>query len=330
MKKALILGVTGQDGSYLAEILLNSGLQVHGLVRKAATDNTNNIKHIINSDYYKSGQFKLIKGDLLDNGSIFHAIANSEPDYIYNEADQDHVAWSYEIPSYSISTTTTSVVNIMEAIRVINSDIKYFQPVSSNIFGVPTEEPQNENTFHNPVSPYGIAKSATFHLCKFYRNSYDLNISTAILYNHESPRRPEEYLSRKVTMAVAKIKAGIQDELILGDLNGYVDWGYAKDFMEIVKAINESDHNEDFIVGTGILTRVGDFVEKTFSQQNLDWEKYVKTSNEFKRPVSTGNLCADISKLRSELSIEPRIQIDDLISIMLESDIETVAALNKK
>lgn len=328
MKTALVLGATGQDGSYLTEILLDSGLQVYGLIRKASTDNTNNIKHLINSEYYKSGQFKIIKGDLLDNASIFHAIAKSQPDFIYNEADQDHVAWSYEIPSYSISTTTTSVVNILEAIRVINPTIKYFQPVSSNIFGVPNEEPQNEDTFHNPVSPYGIAKSATFHLCKFYRDSYDLNVSTAILYNHESPRRPEEYLSRKVTMAVAKIKAGIQDELVLGDLNGYVDWGYAKDFMEIIKVINESNFNEDFVVGTGTLTRVGDFVEKAFNQQNLDWKKYVKTSSEFKRPVSTGNLCADISKLKSKLSIEPKVQIDDLISIMLESDIEIVASQN--
>ena len=324
MKTALVLGATGQDGSYLTEILLNAGMNVFGLIRKASTDNTQNIKHLINSDYFKSGQFKLLKGDLLDNASIFHAIAKSEPDYIYNEADQDHVAWSYEIPSYSISTTTTSVVNILEAIRVINSDIKFFQPISSNIFGVPNEEPQNEMTFHNPVSPYGIAKSATFHLCNFYRNSYDLNISTAILYNHESPRRPEEYLSRKVTMAVAKIKAGLQDELILGDLNGYVDWGYAKDFMEIAKSINESELNEDYVVGTGILTRVGDFVEKAFSQQNLDWEKYVKTSSEFKRPMSTGNLCADISKLKSQLSIEPKVKIDELISIMLESDIKSI------
>lgn len=328
MKTALVLGTTGQDGSYLTEILLNSGMKVYGLIRKAATDNTQNIKHLIDSDFFKSGQFQLIKGDLLDNASIFKAISITKPDYIYNEADQDHVAWSYEIPCYSISTTTTSVVNIMEAIRVINPEIKYFQPVSSNIFGIPNEEPQNEKTFHNPVSPYGIAKSATYHLCNFYRNSYNLNVSTAILYNHESPRRPEEYLSRKVTMAVAKIKAGIQDELILGDLNGYVDWGYARDFMEIAKIINESELNEDYIVGTGVLTRVGDFVQKAFEQQGLDWEQYVKTSNEFKRPVSTGNLCADISKLKSDLSIEPKVKIDELISIMLESDIKKIESKN--
>jgi GDPmannose 4,6-dehydratase len=324
MKTALVLGTTGQDGSYLTEILLNSGLKVYGLIRKASTDNTQNIKHLIDSDYFKSGQFQLIKGDLLDNASIFQSIAKSKPDYIYNEADQDHVAWSYEIPSYSISTTTTSVVNIMEAIRVLNPEIKFFQPVSSNIFGIPSEELQNENTFHNPVSPYGIAKSATFHLCNFYRNSYNLKVSTAILYNHESPRRPEEYLSRKVTMAVAKIKAGIQDELILGDLNGYVDWGYAKDFMEIAKVINESEYDENYVVGTGVLTRVGDFVDKAFKQQNLEWEKYVKSSIEFKRPVSTGNLRADISKLKSKLGIEPKVKIDELISIMLESDIKSL------
>ena len=324
MKKALVLGITGQDGSYLAEILLSAGIKVYGLVRKSATGNTINIDHLLKSEYYKSGQLSLLRGDLLDSASIFKAISNSNPDYIYNEADQDHVAWSYDIPGYSISTTTTSVVNILEAIRVINPQIKFFQPVSSNIFGIPIEEPQNEDTFHNPVSPYGIAKSATFHLCKFYRKSYDLNISTAILYNHESPRRPEEYLSRKVTSAVAHIKAGLQNELILGDLNGYVDWGYARDFMEIVKVINESSLNEDFIVGTGNLTKVEDFVKKAFLIQDLNWKDYVKTSKEFARPVSTGNLCADISKLKKQLNIEPKVQIDELISIMLDSDIKSI------
>ena len=153
MANVLIFGITGQDGSYLAEIMLESNHNVYGLVRKSATGNTKNINHLLESDYYKSGQLKILKGDLLDNASIFKAINDSKPDYIYNEADQDHVAWSYEIPSYSISTTTTSVINILEAIKFINPEIKYFQPVSSNMFGIPNEEPQNELTFHNPVSP---------------------------------------------------------------------------------------------------------------------------------------------------------------------------------
>jgi len=327
MKKALVLGITGQDGSYLAEILLESGIEVHGLIRKSATGNTKNIDHLLNSDFYKSGKLKLVKGDLLDSASIFKAISTIMPDYIYNEADQDHVAWSYDIPSYSITTTTTSVINILEAIRTINTKINYFQPVSSNMFGVPNEEPQNEETYHNPVSPYGIAKSATFHLCNFYRKSYDMNISTGILYNHESPRRPDEYLSRKVTLAVAKIKNGLQKELILGDLSGFVDWGYAKDFMNIAKKINESNHNDNFVIGTGKLTKVEDFVKKAFSQAELDWSNYVKTSDEFKRPVSTGRLCADITKLKSKLGIEPNVDIDELISIMLESDLKLVKSI---
>jgi GDPmannose 4,6-dehydratase len=324
MVKVLILGCTGQDGSYLTEILLKEGYEVHGLVRKSATSNTINIDHIISSEYYKSGQFKIVRGDLLDHASIFKAISQIEPDFVYNEADQDHVSWSYDIPSYSLSTTTTAAVNILESIKIINPKINFFQPVSSNMFGIPIDETQNEKTSHYPVSPYGIAKSATFHLCRFYRESYDMNVSTGILYNHESPRRPEEYLSRKVTMAVAKIKKGIQKKLVLGDLNGYVDWGYAKEFMEIAKKINESNLADDFVVGTGVLTKVEDFVKIAFDKADLNWKDYVTTSEQFKRPVPTGTLCADTSKLEEKLSIKPKVLIDDLISIMLENDLKNV------
>jgi GDPmannose 4,6-dehydratase len=328
MTKVLILGVTGQDGSYLTEILLNEGYQVFGLLRKSATGNTKNIDYLIQSEYFKSGQLKLLRGDLLDHASIFKAITKAEPDYIYNEADQDHVSWSYDIPSYSISTTTTAVVNILETIRIINPEISFFQPVSSNMFGIPSEEPQNEETAHRPVSPYGIAKSATYNLCKFYRESYNLKVSTGILYNHESPRRPEEYLSRKVSMAVSKIKLGLQDTLILGDLNGFVDWGYAKEFMEIAKKVNESNLAEDFIIGTGALTKVENFVSLAFEKVNLNWRDYVKTSEEFKRPVPTGRLAADTSKLQKKLGIKPEVLIEELISIMVESDIKTLESLN--
>jgi GDPmannose 4,6-dehydratase len=324
MSKVLILGVTGQDGSYLAEILLKSGHEVFGLLRKSATGNTANIDHLINSKYFQSGQFKLVRGDLLDHASIFKAINNTKPNFIYNEADQDHVSWSYDIPSYSISTTTTAVVNILDAIRVINPEINFFQPVSSNMFGIPVEEPQNEKTPHYPVSPYGIAKSATFNLCKFYRNSYKLNVSTGILYNHESPRRPQEYLSRKVTMSAAKIKLGLQKKLILGDLNGYIDWGYAKEFMQIAQKINESNNSDDFIIGTGVLTQVKDFVKITFEKVELNWKDYVETSDEFKRPVQTGSLAADISKLYNKLRVKPEVMIDELITIMVESDLKSI------
>lgn len=325
MKKALVLGVTGQDGSYLAEILLESGYQVCGLIRKSATSNTQNIDHLINSKYFSSGKFTLKRGDLLDHASIFSAIKEFKPRYIYNEADQDHVAWSYEIPAYSISTTTTSVINILEAIKILDPDIRYFQPVSSNMFGIPQDDSQSEITSHNPVSPYGIAKSATFHICKFYRESYNLNVSTGIFYNHESPRRPDEYLSRKVTKAASRIKLGLQQELILGDLSGFVDWGFAKEYMEIAKKINESNLNEDFIVGTGQLTKVEDFVNLAFKQLDMDWKQYVKTSSEFMRPVPTGSLKADISKLKNLLNIHPVISIEDLISLMIESDMKIEA-----
>lgn len=324
MDKALIFGITGQDGSYLTEILLKSGYKVYGVVRKSATGNTKNIEHLLKSDFIKSEQLVIVRGDLLDHSSIFKIISTIEPKYIYNEADQDHVAWSYDIPSYSFSITTTAVANILESIKVINPKIKFFQPVSSNMFGIPIKEPQDEKTYHNPISPYGIAKSATFHLCKFYRSAYKLNISTGIMFNHESPRRPEEYLSRKVTMAVAKIKSGLQQELILGDLNNFVDWGYAKEFMEIVQKINESNEPDDFIVGTGVLTKVENFVKIAFNKANLDWKDFVKTSDKYKRPIPTGNLVADTRKLKKKLGIQPKIMIDDLISIMIDSDLKNL------
>jgi len=323
MNKALIFGVTGQDGSYLAEILLDAGYEVFGVIRKTATSNTSNIDHLINSEKYKS-TFKLLRGDLLDHSSIFKIISTTQPDYIYNEADQDHVAWSYEIPTYSFSITTNAVINILESIKTINPKINYFQPVSSNMFGIPTEEMQNEHTKHLPVSPYGIAKSATFHLCNFYRQSFGINISTGIFYNHESPRRPVEYLSRKVTMAAAKIKNGIQKKLILGDLNGYVDWGYAKEYMQIAKKINESNLNDNFIIGTGELTQVKDFVKIAFDKINMNWNDFVETSKEFKRPVKTGDLCADTTKLKKLLNVSPKVKISELIDIMLDSDLAYV------
>jgi GDPmannose 4,6-dehydratase len=322
VSKILIFGVTGQDGSYLAEILLKQGHEVHGMVRKSATGNTINIDHLIDSELHDSAQFKLHRGDLLDHASIFKCINEVRPNYIYNEADQDHVSWSYDIPSYSISITTTAVVNIMEAIRVIDPTIKFFQPVSSNMFGVPESEYQNEDAAHKPVSPYGIAKSATFNLCKFYRDSYGLRISTGIFYNHESPRRPDEYLSRKVTKAAARIKLGLQDKLVLGDLNSYVDWGYAREFMEIAKLINEADLAEDFVVGTGELTKVEDFVIKAFEKVGLDWKDYVETSDAFKRPVPTGSLRADNSKLKRMVGIKPKVLIDQLIELMVAHDLE--------
>jgi len=327
MLKIIIFGVTGQDGSYLAEILLNQGYEVHGVIRKSATGNTINIDHLIDSKFHDSSQFKLHRGDLLDHASIFKCINEVRPDYIYNEADQDHVSWSYDIPSYSISITTTAVVNIIEAIRVIDPTIKFFQPVSSNMFGVPESEYQDENTAHKPVSPYGIAKSATFNLCKYYRDSYGLRISTGIFYNHESPRRPDEYLSRKVTKAAARIKLGLQDKLVLGDLNSYVDWGYAREYMEIAKLINEADLAEDFIIGTGELTKVKDFVIKAFEKVELDWREYVETSDTFKRPVPTGSLRADNSKLDRMVGIKPKILIDHLIELMIEHDLETEGKL---
>lgn len=320
MKKVFILGVTGQDGSYLAEICLQKGYDVFGLYRKSATGNLKNIEHIIDSDN-KRKNFTLVQGDINDHGSIFRSIYDIKPDLIFNEADQDHVAWSYVIPSYSLNTSTVAVANILEAIKQIVPNCNYFQPVSSNMFGKVETHKQNENTPHQPVSPYGIAKSATFHLCRYYRESFGLNISTGIFYNHESERRSPEYLSRKVTMAAARIKKGLQHKLQLGDLSAKVDWGYAKEYMRIAELINSSNLNSDYIIGTGKLVSVEEFVDKTFLQLDLNYKNYIEISDDLKRPSKTGQLCADTSKLYNDFSIAPTIPIEKIITKMVKHDL---------
>lgn len=323
--RVLIFGVTGQDGSFLADRYVAQGAEVFGVYRKTSAPNFRNILPLL-SDEVKN--FNLIKGDVLDHSSVFRIIHDTQADLIFNEADQDHVAWSYAIPGYSIQTTTTAVANMLEAIKTCSPKAKFFQPVSSNMFGRVLQVPQKEETAHNPVSPYGIAKSATFHLCRYYRDSYHLNISTGIFYNHESERRTSEYLSRKVTLAVSRIDAGIQKTLELGDLTGYVDWGCAREYMDIASKINESGLCDDFIVGTGVLTKVEDFVANVFSMRNLDYRKYVRKNDKLARPIPTGQLQACTEKLNLKLGVTPKVTLQELTKRMLDYDCKNVLIKN--
>ncbi|MCK4791162.1 MAG: GDP-mannose 4,6-dehydratase, partial [Desulfobacteraceae bacterium] len=232
MKKALIFGVTGQDGSYLADVLLDKGYEVHGMARRSATGNTKNIEHLIRDEEVFNRRFFLHRGDLADATSIYRIIDSVEPHEVYNEADQDHVVWSYDMVGYSTDITGSAVGRILEAIKQVNSSIRFFQPCSSHMFGKPQDSPQTEMTPFNPQSPYACAKVMAYYLTRYYREAFGMFASTAILYNHESPRNTTEYVTRKITTSAARIALGKQDKLILGDLSARIDWGYSKEYME--------------------------------------------------------------------------------------------------
>ena len=315
-KKALVLGITGQDGSYLAEILLEKGYEVHGMIRKSATGNTVNINHILD---------KIIvhRGDLNDAQSIYRIINEVRPKEIYNEADQDHVGWSNSMPSYSYDVTGNVVGKILEMIKEIDKNIKYFQPISSNIFG-DAENPQTEKTELKPQSPYGCAKAFAYILAKYYREVHGMFVSTGIFYNHESPRRTEDYVTRKITKAAVRISKGLQKELMLGNLDAKIDFGYAKEYMEAAWSIMQLDESDDFIINTGEVHSVKEFLDETFSQLGLNSDHYVKFDPRFARPGKIMSLLGDNSKAREKFGYRPQVKFKELIQIMIESDLKEV------
>jgi len=314
MKKALILGITGQDGSYLSEILLEKGYEVHGLLRHSATGNTKNINHILN-------KITIHRGDILDATSLYRIIKEINPEEIYNEADQDHAGWSFDIVDYQYNVTGAAVGRILEIIRQLNPKIKYFQPISSNVFGRPDEEFQNENTPFRPQSPYACAKVLALVITRFYREAYGMFASTGIFYNHESPRRTENYVTRKITRAAAKISLGLQDKLELGDRSIKIDWGYAKEYMEAANSILQLDKPDDFIIATGEAYSVQEFVDEAFKTINLDPEKYVVTNPKFLRPATNKTMIGDISKAEKTFGFNPKVKFKELVKLMVESDL---------
>jgi len=318
-KKALIAGITGQDGSYLAELLLGKGYEVHGVVRASATGNTKNIEGIISKVH-------IHKGDLQDPLSIYRAIEKTEPDEIYNEADQDHVAWSYDTAPYSYDVTGAAAGRFMEIIKEVNPKIKYFQPVSSNIFGEVEDDTvaQTEESKLNPQSPYACAKAFAFHLARYYRTVDGLLISTGIFFNHESPRRAEKYFSRKVTKAVAEIYRGLRDRLEVGDLDLNIDWGHAKEYMEAAWNILQLDKPSDYIICTGEIHSLREFLEESFKTVGLDSEKYVRINPELIRKSKTSSLMGDSSKAKEAFGFEPKIKFEDLVKMMVENDLKEV------
>ena len=316
-KKILILGVTGQDGSILAKYLLRKNFKVHGLVRKSATGNLVNIKMIIgNSNFF------VHHGDLLDLISIEKIIRKVKPDEIYNFADQDHVRWSFEMPFYSFDITGSSVVKILEIIKNHSPKSKYFQPLSSNIFGNSKRIKQDENEKFSPLSIYALGKVTAYYACKMYSSVYGLKIYGAIFYNHESEFRPEEYVTRKITKSVARIFYGKQKKLILGDIKAKIDWGYAGDYVKAAYDIMQLKTPDFFIIASGKSHSVEFFAKKCFEYVGLNYKKYLSVDKKLFRPKKNSTLVGNTNKAKRLIKFKNRTNIQKLISIMMESDLE--------
>jgi len=327
MKKALILGVTGQDGSYLADFLIEKGYTVYGMARRSATGNTRNIQHLLDDETIVNQNFFVVRGDLADVTSLYRIISEISPDEIYNEADQDHVRWSFDMVGYSADITGAAVGRLLEIIRQINPAIRYFQPCTSNMFGRSNLETQNEQTPFNPQSVYAVSKISAYYFTRYYRENFQMHASTAIFYNHESPRRTSEYVTRKITQSVARIALGKQDRLVLGDLSACIDWGYAREYMEAAWNILQCPEPDDYVIATGEAHSVQEFVNEAFLCVDLDPAKYVNSSSEFIRPTTTSTLVGDTQKAREAFGFDPKIRFKELVKLMVDADIKSESAI---
>jgi len=317
MKTALITGITGQDGSYLAEFLLEKGYEVYGMVRRSSTVNYERISHIQN-------QLTLIQGDLLDQNSLIEAIRTSEPEEVYNLAAQSFVPTSWNQPVLTGEYTALGVTRMLEAIRTVNPKIRFYQASSSEMFGKIRETPQNEKTPFYPRSPYGVAKIYGHWDTVNHRESYGIYCCSGILFNHESPRRGLEFVSRKVTHAAARIKLGLQKELMMGNLDARRDWGYAGDYVEAMWLMLQQDEPDDYVIATGISHSVKDLIKIAFDHLGLDWEKYVKIDPTLLRPAEVDFLMGDSTKAKTKLGWKPRVNFLELVRMMVDHDIKEV------
>ena len=314
MKKALITGITGQDGSYLAEFLLEKGYQVIGMVRRTSTLNFERIKHI-------QDQLELVQGDLLDEVSLMTILREYRPHEVYNLAAQSFVQTSWQQPVFTGEVTALGVTRLLDAIRMVDTDIRFYQASSSEMFGKVREVPQNENTPFYPRSPYGVAKVYGHWITVNYRESYDLFACSGILFNHESPRRGLEFVTRKVTHGAARIKLGLANELRLGNLEARRDWGYAGDYVKAMWLMLQQDEPDDYVVGTGETHSVRELCEVAFGYLDLDWREYVVQDPKFYRPAEVDLLVSDSSKARRVLGWEPQVSFEELIRMMVDADL---------
>jgi len=323
MKKALITGVTGQDGSYLAELLLAKGYEVHGVIRRASSFNTGRISHIFKDPHNPEAKFFLHYGDLSDSEQTSNIIYNIKPDEVYNLGAQSHVRVSFDMPEYSSNISGLGPARILEAIRRSGLKIKFYQASSSEMFGG-SHPPQSETTSFQPRSPYACAKVYAYWMTKNYKEGYDLFAANGILFNHESPRRGETFVTRKVTRAVAAIVAKKQKRLYLGNLKAKLDWGFAPEYVECMWRILQQDKADDFVIGTGESHSVEEFVMQAFDYVGLDWKKYVEIDPRYFRPTEVEDLIANCTKSREKLKWKPKISFNDLVKIMVDADMEAI------
>jgi GDPmannose 4,6-dehydratase len=322
MKKVLITGITGQDGSYLAELLLSKGYEVHGLIRRASTFNTHRIDHIYRDPHQKNGvHLRLHYGDVSASGNLIDLVYSIQPEEIYHLAAQSHVRVSFDLPEYTGDVTGMGTMRILEAIRKSGIQARFYQASSSEMFGS-AKPPQNEDTPFEPQSPYAAAKVYAYWVTRNYRRAYNMFASNGILFNHESPRRGETFVTRKITRAIAAILAGEQDRLYLGNLEARRDWGYAPDYVAAMWKMLQYERSDDFVVGTGEAHSVREFLDEAFGYVNLDWNDYVRIDPRYYRPTEVDHLRADPKKAQEIIDWEPRVFFEDLVRIMVDADLE--------
>jgi len=327
MKKALITGITGQDGSYLAEFLLHKGYEVHGIIRRASTFNTRRLDHLYRDPHVQNGQaLYLHYGDISNSGNLSDIIGEVQPAEIYHLAAQSHVRVSFDLPDYTGDVTGLSTVRILEAIRRAKPDVRFYQASSSEMFGS-APPPQNELTPFQPQSPYAAAKLYAYHITCNYRDAYGLFACNGILFNHESPRRGETFVTRKITRAVAAIVAGRQEHLYLGNLEAKRDWGYAPEYVEAMWLMLQQEEPDDFVIGTGESHTVRDFLEEAFGYVELDWRDHVRIDPRYYRPTEVDYLLADPSRAKRALGWEPKVRFRELVQIMLDADLTLLGVI---
>lgn len=322
MKTALITGITGQDGSYLAEYLLHQGYEVHGIIRRASTFNTRRIDHIYRDPHVKNGErLYLHYGDMGATGVLGDIIYDTKPDEVYHLAAQSHVKVSFEMPEYTGDTTGLGTARMLEAVHRVKKEIKFYQASTSELFGA-AKPPQSEDTPFYPRSPYAAAKLYAYWMVVNYREAYDMFATNGILFNHESPRRGETFVTRKITRALASIRAGKQDKLYLGNLDSKRDWGYAPEYVEAMHLLMQQEKPDDYVLGTGESHSIREFLDEAFGYVDLDWHKYVEIDPRYFRPTEVDYLLADPAKAKKQLGWEPKVKFHELVRIMVDADSE--------
>ena len=321
MKTALITGITGQDGSYLAEFLLAKGYKVYGIIRRSSSFNTGRINHIYKDPHEPQAEMRLVYGDLNDGSSLNRIIRTTQPDEIYHLGAQSHVRVSFDVPEYTGEITGLGTVRLLEAIRETGVKTRFYQASSSEMYGN-MPGPLNEQTPFQPRSPYAAAKVYAYWITVNYREGYDLFACNGILFNHESPRRGETFVSRKITKAAAKIKLGRQDKLFLGNLDAKRDWGYARDYVEAMWMMLQQDRPDDYVIATGETHSVREFLDEAFGHLDLDWKKYVEIDPRYFRPTEVDLLLGDASKAKKLLGWKPQVRFKELVKLMVDADLE--------